>query len=542
MVFEKKKIIPIVVVSLFFIVYSFVGYRIYRDYGVSTDEPTDYLRGMVDYQRFIGGSQAQFLSDCAMMENANVCYYPAFFSMVLYRFAPYGDNGPILFHKGNWYAPDSNTQKIYFERHKLTFAFFAFSVFIFFLIGKKIFRDWKIGLLGALFLIISPRVFGYSFYNPKDIPFLSAYVISIYTLLLFVDKKNLLTAFLHGIATAVVCSIRTPGLIIVPVTIFFYFFDLFLLRKPWKSYLKAIGLLSSFLIVSAVLIYWFNPILYSDPIRNYIKAFKIMKDYPWYGYQIYLNQGVGGNVPWHYSIVWFSISSPILYLLLFVIGMGTLITKSVRSRVRAHFQSLRDIYIAAACAILPIAAVIVLKSTLYTDNRQMYFCYPPLLLISLYGFVKLVDFLKKRFIRWQVWVGVILVLGLAYPLYFMVRYHPYENFYYNILAGSKMSTIKQRFTLDSWMITSTDALKYILKTDPTKYITVKFIDGTPRGIFLLPKADQDRLIINEEDNPMYIIDGYRYFPTEQINGGKTIYYSVKIGDTDVLTIYKMDKY
>ena len=542
MAFDKKKLIPFVVVALFFFVYFFVGYRIYRDYGVSTDEPTDYLRGMVDYQRFMGGSQAQFMNDCAMMQNGNVCYYPAFFSMVLYRFAPYGDNGPILFDNGNWYGPGFNTQKIYLERHKLTFAFFAFSVFIFFLIGKKIFKDWKIGLLGAFFLIISPRIFGYSFYNPKDIPFLSAYIISIYTLLLLIDKKNLFTALLHGMATAVVCSIRTPGLIIIPVTIFFYFFDLFLSKETGKNYLKAVGLLVSFLIVSAGLIYWFNPILYADPIRNFIYTFQVMKDYPWRGYQIYLSRGIGGSPPWHYSLVWFSISSPILYLVLFVIGMGTLVVKSVRSRMKAHFLALRDIYIAAACALLPIAAVIVMRSTLYTDNRQMYFCYPPLLLISLYGFVKLVDFLKKRSVRWQAWVGVILVVGLAYPLYFMVRYHPYENFYYNFLAGSKMSTIKQRFTLDSWMITSTDALKYILKTDPTKYITVKFIDGTPRGVFLLSKADQARLIINQEDDPMYIVDGYRFYPTEKIPGGKTVYYSVKIGDSDVLTVYKMDKY
>ena len=541
MAFDKKKLIPIAAVSLFFFAYLFVGYWLYRDYGVSTDEPTDYLRGRVDYQRFMGGSLAQFKADCAMMENGDVCYYPAFFSMVLYRFAPYGDSGPILIHKDHWYAPASNTQKIYFERHKLTFAFFAFSVFVFFLIGKKIFKDWKIGLLGALFLIISPRVFGYSFYNPKDIPFLSAYVISIYTLLLFLDKKNIFVAVLHGIATAVVCSIRTPGLIIVPITIFFYFFDLFLSKESWKNYLKTAGLLFSFLIVSAGLIYWFNPILYTDPVGNYIKTFNIMKQYPWSGYHIYLGRGIGGTLPWHYSIVWFSISSPILYLILFVIGMGTLITKTVKIRIRAHFQALRDIYLAAACAILPIAAVIVMKSTLYTDNRQMYFCYPPLLLISLYGFVKLVEYLKKRAIRWQLWVGVVLILGLAYPLYFMVRYHPYENFYYNFLAGSKMSVIKQRFTLDSWMITSKDALTYILKTDPTKYITVNFIDGTPRGVFLLPKADQERLIINQEDNPMYVVDGYRFFPTEKVTGG-SIYYSFKIGDTDILTIYKMDKY
>ena len=542
MVFDKKKLIPVAAVSLFFFAYLFVGYWLYSDYGVSTDEPTDYLRGRVDYQRFMGGSLAQFKADCAMMENGDVCYYPAFFSMVLYRFAPYGDPAPILLlHEGIWDGKSTNSQNIYFETHQLTFAFFAFSVFVFFLIGKKIFKDWKIGLLGALFLIISPRVFGYSFYNPKDIPFLSAYVISIYTLLLFLDKKNIFVAVLHGIATAVVCSIRTPGLIIVPITIFFYFFDLFLSKESWKNYLMAAGLLLSFLIVSAGLIYWFNPILYTDPIGNYIKTFNLMKQYPWRGNQFYLGHDINNRIPWHYSIVWFSITSPILYQVLFVIGLGMLIAKTVKTRLRAHFLIMRDLYLAGACAILPIAAVIVEKSILYTNNRQVYFCYPPLLLISIYGFVKLVEYLKKRPIRWQLWVGVVLVLGLAYPVYFMVRYHPYENFYFNSLAGSKMSVIKQRFTLDSWGMTAKDALVYILKTDSTKYITINFLDGTPRSIFLLPEAYQARLLINTEPNPMYLINEYHYFPTKKVTGA-SIYYSIKIGDTDILTVYKMDKY
>ena len=541
MAFDKKKLIPVASVSLFFLVFLLVGYLVYRDYGLSTDEPTSYLRGMFDYQRMMGGSLAQVQSECAKMENPNICYYPPFFDMVLYRLAPYGDNGPILLHKGNLLGPGINTQKIYFQRHKFTFAFFAFSVFIFFLVGKKIFKDWKIGLLGALFLIISPRIFGYSFYNAKDIPFLSAYVISIYTLLLFLEKKNIFLAILHGIATAVLCSIRTPGIIIIPITLFFYLFDLVLAKAAARAYLKAAGNFFAFMFFSTGLFFWFNPVLYTNPIGNFIKTFNIMKQYPWSGYHTYLGQNISNQIPWHYSIVWFSISSPFFYLILFVIGIVVLVVTTLRSRLRTHFQAMRDIYLAAACAILPIVVVILEKSVLYTDNRQMYFCYPALLLISLYGFVKGLEFLKKKIIHWQVWVSAILVLGLAYPVYFMIKYHPYEEFYFNFLAGPSMSADKRDFTLDQWMVTSTDALKYILKTDHTKYITVNFIDGTPRGVFLLPEADQARLIINQEDVPMYVVDGYRYYPTEKIPAGK-VYYSIKIGDTDILTIYKMDNY
>ena len=303
---SKKKLIPAVVVFLFFAVYILVGYSIYKDYGVSTDEQNDFLRGKANYERAMGGSLSAFKDACAHMEN--VCYYPPLFSMLLYRIAPTGD-----------------LQAIYWRRHQVTFAFFVFSVFIFFLIGKKIFKDWKIGLLGALFLIISPRIFAHSFYNPKDIPFLSAYIIAIYTLLQLLEKKNVFTAILHGIAIGVVCSIRTPGLVIIPITIIFYLFDLFITKKNWKSYLAAGGLFFTALVIAGGLVYLFTPILYTHTIQNYIQAFNIMKQYPWYGYQLYMGQNISNQIPWHYSIVWFSVSSPEFYLVLFVLGGITLI-------------------------------------------------------------------------------------------------------------------------------------------------------------------------------------------------------------------------
>jgi hypothetical protein len=541
MAFNKKKLIPIITVGLFFFAYLFMGSQLYKDYGVSTDEPVEYKTGRIAYQRFTGGSQAQFEASCAKLDIPDSCKYPPFFSMLLYRLVPYGYSGSIPLAIDNNIAPGSNSPNLYYQRHKLTFAFFAFAVFVFFLIGKKIFQDWKIGLLGSLFLILSPRIFGNSFYNPKDIPFLSAYVISIYTLLMFLERKNLITAVLHGIATAVVCSIRIPGIIIIPITIFFYLVDLFLSKEFRTGFLKAAGLMLSFLSIAAGLIYWFDPFLYPDPIRNYIISFNLMKHYPWSGIQVYLGQNISNKVPWHYSIVWFSISSPFFYLLLFIIGMGFLITHSIKTRSRAHFLAMQDIYMVAACAILPIAAVIVTKATLYNDNRQMYFCYPPLLLISLYGFVELMGLIRKRFVHWQVWITVILALGLAQPVYFMVRYHPYEEFYFNFLAGSKMSVIKQRFTLDSWMMTSKDALEYILKTDPNKYITVSFSIGSPKSVLLLSPADRQRLVFHDKGGSEYVIDWYLGLSPLKLPAGTTIYYSIKIDDSDILTVYKMNK-
>ncbi len=517
--FAKKQIIPPLVVFLFFCAYILLGYSIYKDYGVSADEQNDYRRGEINYDRFMGGPLSQFRDKCR--ESSSICYYPPFFSMLLY-----------------WYAPTGDTQVMYWRRHQLTFAFFAFSVFVFFLIGKKVFKDWKIGLLGALFLIISPKIFAHSFYNPKDIPFLSAYIISIYTLLLLLEKKNILTAILHGIAIGVLCSIRTPGLIIIPITFFFYLFDLFLSKDTWKSYLKAGLLFLCSCLIAAGLVYRFTPLLYTNPLANYIQIFNIMKRYPWSDYQLYMGQNISNQIPWHYSIVWFSISSPIFYVLLFGLGSLTLILHSLKSRIRDQFRSLRDIYLVGACGIFPLITVILMKSNLYTDNRQMYFIYPPLLLISVYGFKVLIDKIRQKTLHWQLWMAILLIAGLAYPVYFMVRYHPYEYTYFNFLAGSKMSVVKERFGLDTWGVSVLNGLQYIAKTDPAPTIDVQIMGKFRGGWFLLPEQDRQRLNVMDPPNPDYIIDTYRRYPIEKVTGGKVVY-SIKVGDTDILTVYRM---
>ncbi len=517
--FDNKKFIPIAVVSLFFCTYLLLGFLIYKDYGMSADETIDFRRGQVNYDRLTGGSLAEFLDQCS--QSKTICYYPPAFSMLLYVIAPGGDS-----------------QLIYLRRHLFTFAFFAFSVFIFFLIGKKIFKDWKIGLLGALFLIISPRIFAHSFYNPKDIPLLSIYVISIYTLMLFLEKKNIFTAILHGVVIGFVCSIRTPGLIIIPITIFFYLFDLILSRDKWKSYLKAAVFLFISCMIAAGLVYWLTPYLYTNADANFIRMFNVMKQFPWNNYHLYLGKDIENVIPWHYSIVWFSISSPLLYLGLFLIGCVALILRSLKARTRDYLRSLRDFYLVGACWFLPLITVILMKSIIYTDNRQMYFIYPPLLLFSLFGLKVMTDKIRQKILHWQWVTAIILVAGLAYPVYFMIRYHPYQNTYFNFLAGSKMSVIKERFSLDAWGVSVKDGLQYIARTDPSKKINVKIIGIFNGGWLLLDKQDSRRLNVATPNPPDYIIETYRYYPVQTVSGGTNVY-SIKVGDTDILTVYKM---
>lgn len=518
-IFDRKKLVPIITVALFFGILVSVGFFTYKDYGISSDEPIDYTRGQINYTAFRGGSLEDYRITCAKLKN--VCFYPPLFSMVKYR----------LVHEGD-------SQIIYERLHLINFLFFAGAVFVFFLIGKKIFKNWIVALLGCLFLVLSPRIFGHAFYNPKDIPFMDAYIVTIYTMLLFLEKKNIFTAILHGIAIAVACGIRTPGLIIIPITCAFYFFDLFLAKSTWKVYRKGLALLILSGTITVLLVYWFTPFLYGHPVTNFILTFNLMKKYSWNGTQLYLGSLINPNIPWHYSLVWFSISSPPFYVALFGLGSVTLIIRSLKSRLREHFRALRDLYLVGACAVLPIMAVIVMKSVIYSDNRQMYFCYPALLLISLYGFNFLIEKLKKINLHWQAWASVILILGLAYPAYYLVQYHTREDVFFNFLAGPKMSVIATRFTMDRWGLAAKDALEYILATDPDPHIQIRADSGIVQSLKILPESQRERLKIINTGPAEYYMTNTPYDPGTKVLG--KLYYTVKVFDADIIRVYRDD--
>ena len=64
-------------------------------------------------------------------------------------------------------------QEIYFFRHLLIYTIFLIGAFYFVLILRERHDNKLIILIGLLFLLITPRIFANSFFNNKDLIFLS---------------------------------------------------------------------------------------------------------------------------------------------------------------------------------------------------------------------------------------------------------------------------------------------------------------------------------------------------------------------------------
>ena len=108
--------------------------------------------------------------------------------------------------------------QIYYFRHLVAFIPFFVGTIFFYLLIKLRFGDWKLGLLGTLFLILSPRIFESSFVNSKDIPFMIFSIISLYTLFKLDGNMRVRDAIIHGAVTGYMIAIRPLGLLMVAMT------------------------------------------------------------------------------------------------------------------------------------------------------------------------------------------------------------------------------------------------------------------------------------------------------------------------------------
>ena len=109
-------------------------------------------------------------------------------------------------------------ENIYYFRHYINFILFGICLTFFYKILFFRYKESSIALLGTLFLIVSPRIFGDAFHNTKDLAFLSFVVIASYTLIRYIFQPNTLNCIWHSIATACAVDLRIMGIILIGLT------------------------------------------------------------------------------------------------------------------------------------------------------------------------------------------------------------------------------------------------------------------------------------------------------------------------------------
>jgi hypothetical protein len=417
-------------------------------------------------------------------------------------------------------------------RHRCVWLVCCAGLLAFYWLATQRLRSWRAGLLGALLLLLSPRQLADFFYNSKDAVFLASYLVALATAVALVARPTPRRAAAHALACALAIDIRLMAVLLPVLTL--GMLGLRALRGDYRRQPagRAVLLYAGLL---PVLVVAFWPYLWAAPVAHFAEALANMSHFRWSGEMLYRGHIISTThpLPWHYPLVWLGLTTPLLYLAGLALALGLLVRQVVRRGgwLFATESEWQDLLFWGAGA-GPFVAVIILHSVLYDGWRQLYFAYPPLLLLALRGLVAAWHWQPPGLVPRAGWQGA-LALGvgacLASTAATITQLHPLQNLYFNALAGAHP---EQRYEFDYWGLSFRQGLAWVLRHDSRPHIVVSTNLGATdvTNSYLLPPADRARLVVlrHREEPADYYMTTYRYHPQPYRTLGAPVY-SLRVG-------------
>ena len=522
-----------------------IGLFLVDDYGVHWDEHSQYNHGLVTAQ-YINELCHGCLSDKPFSETRLEEYKDRTHGVVFQMFALGIQN--LLGLK--------EIRQFLLLRHVLTFLIFWLALVFLYRILNKYLKNKVMAVAGLVIFILSPRIFAESFYNSKDIVFLSLTIFSTWTLLKFLEKPNLKTLLLHALTSALLIATRVPGIFMPASTLILMlikpyftakdqsaFAGLNFLRKNRQYYNRVLLLLPAYLVATGLLIIVLWPYLWQSPLKHFAEIFTSMSHFPWDDPVLFAGSFITPNqLPFYYVPVWIAVTTPVLNTILFLTGLAFLFAR--KSKGQERFINMVPVVL----FFFPLLSVILMHSVLYDGWRQMYFLYVPFMMIAMKGleevFAWIMSMANKITAQWLYRIAIFIVIcSSTFSLLFIVRNHPNQQVFFNFLAGNQPT---QRFEGDYWGLSYRQDLEYLLMHDPSDTILVCGANWPVKAnADILPEKDRNRLKFTDWEKATYFLSNHR-FPPGHIKFIKREYpynqpvYEVKVRDYVVSGVYRMD--
>ena len=307
---NKNKLI----IYTFFGFFLLVGFITYDDYGISIEEHTQLYSGIYWLNYIVNFFEIDFLKERVLQNLNSFTYYPGLPDPKIYNYY-----GPIFDVPTAFIDVIFSIQKtsLYFHyRHFLVFLIFYLSSIVFFHLLLKRFNNFFISFFGTALYIFSPRIYGDSFHNNKDIILLSFVVFSIFFAFKTFEKKKIKNILLFSLFAAIATSTRVMGLFLPMSLIIFLYLEKLNNKSISNTKYILLAIFSYFLFL---FIHW--PYLWESPISNFIEFISKSKDII-FSYYILFNGNyiLTNSLPDSFIFTWIGISSPILNLVLFLFG------------------------------------------------------------------------------------------------------------------------------------------------------------------------------------------------------------------------------
>ena len=464
------------------------GALIFDDYGAASDEKVQRHLGHLTLDYITGGSA----------------------ELLAYKDRQYGVafEAPLALAERMLGLEDS--RNIYLLRHLLTHLFFIAGAFFAALLAYRMTGHRWLSLFALLLFLLHPRLYAHSFFNSKDLPFLSMFVIALY-LAHRAFRRDTLGAFvLCGIAVGLLTNIRIMGVMLFPAVIALRGIDFgyeFRRRERRRHLLLTTA---GFAAAAVLTLYAAWPWLWGDPLARFAEAFAEMSNFRHYGTVLFQGELMAyQSPPWDYIPVWLALTTPPATLLLALAGAGTALYRSLAQPGDSLRNTARRFeLLLLAGLILPVIAVIALDSTLYDGWRQMYFLYAPLCLLAVVGLQGLLAAVGRARPRRRpagggraisgrpaVFRGAVYGLaavGLVSAAIQMGQLHPFQSLYFNFLVDRQTPEyLNSQYYLGYQRFWERQQLEYLLERYPDSLLR---LPAARTNRDMLPEAQRQRVI------------------------------------------------
>ena len=329
------------------------------------------------------------------------------------------------------------------SKHIIVFVIFFISGLFFYSICNVLFKDKKFSIISLFIFYLYPYLFGHAHFNPKDIPFLSFWIINTYFLLKTFknfEKERLInfkTIFYFALSTAFLISIRIVGILIFLQYLIFLVVYLESTNKKLINFIKLYKInFIYFLILTIFFIFIMNPIFWHNPLEI-LNSLKWMSKYQQDICTLTLGDCMKSlNLPSSYYFIWLFFKLPILII------FGLIIFPFIEKKIINNNINKIFIYSLLITISTILILFIILNAAVYDEIRHIMFLTPLLFLISLHN---LYMFNKTFFY----YLGSFLIIFFLYENF---KINPYQYTWMN--SFSKLYDINKTFEVDYWGISN----------------------------------------------------------------------------------------
>jgi hypothetical protein len=325
----------------------------------------------------------------------------------------------------------------------------------------------RIGVLALTLILLTPRFYGHGFINPKDIPFATATVFTLYFIVQAVHvfpqiPRHLLLKL--GIAVGCALGVRVGGLILLAYLAFAM--GLWLVARyapsvgtePIRRSPGAIGRLAAgfaavgFIAYLFMLVWW--PAAQARPLTAPREAIEFTTAFP-HPFQVFFDGGSisTAELPWYYLPKWFWITSPEFYLVGFLaaVVLVGVFSRSREKRERAGLAG-RETWVGIAtitfAALFPVVFTVIKSPVDYDGVRHFLFVLPPSAVLCALAIAKSIELARRGALK--VALSALLALTMIVTAADLVALHPFQYVYFNRVAAGGVGAAAGSYETDYW--------------------------------------------------------------------------------------------